>query len=239
MASPTRSETDVLKCPRCGADVEDPEAGHCACCGNSLMLGGRAADGSRVPLGMSRGMGQGQAAPGLAARSPTQGALRASATGRGLSAVRQHHEFERWMSDEPTGLTTVLGMALVVVLGLAFATMALGGMLHVRGTDRQTVTAVCVVIGAVLALWHGWRILHFYQAPLLHRVACVVDERRFTTRTRYGLRTRHYATFEFEGGLRQEFPVSSRMAAQVGRGACGVAITRDEFLLAFHRTGPA
>ena len=129
-------------------------------------------------------------------------------------------------------------MAAVVALGLAFAAMALGGALHVRGTDRGMVNAICVCIGALLALWNGWRIVRFYQAPLLHRVARVLDERTRTTRTKHGWRTRHYATFEFEGGARQEFPVSAGMAAQVVRGDCGVAITRDTFLLAFHRTGP-
>jgi hypothetical protein len=158
---------------------------------------------------------------------------------RPVDAVRQHYEFARWMQDQPSGSAQILGMAAVVVLGLFFAALALGGALHVRGLDRGIVTATCVCIGVLLALWHGWRLVRFFQAPLLHRVARVVDARTRTTRTKHGWSTRHYATFEFEGGLRLEFPLSSGMAARVARGDCGVAITRDTFLLAFHRTGPA
>jgi hypothetical protein len=158
---------------------------------------------------------------------------------RPVDAVRQNYEFARWMQDQPSGLPQVLGMAAVVVLGLVFVALALGGALQVRGIDRSALTAVCVGIGAVLALWNGWRLMRFYQAPLLHRVARVVDERTRTTHTQYGWRKRHYATFEFEDGLRLEFALSSGTAAQVVRGVCGVAITRDTFLLAFHRTGAA
>ncbi len=233
------ADQDLLRCPRCGANVEDPDAGHCSCCGNSLLLGGRTANGTRVPLRMSAGIGQELARPSERALSPAQGAFRASATGQGFAAVRQHHEYERWMQDEPSGLVHVLGMALVVLLGLAFAVMALAGAFHVPHSDRGLVTAVCVCGGAVLALWSTWRLVRFYRAPLLRRVARVVDEREHVYRTKYGLRTRHYATFEFENGLRTEFQVSSGMAEQVARGDCGVAITRDTFLLAFHRTGPA
>jgi hypothetical protein len=208
MKTGTTRDTDLIRCSRCGSTARDPEAGHCSCCGNSMHRG------SSLAMGL-----------------PKESA-------RPVDAVRQHYEYARWMQDQPSGIAQVLGMALVVVLGLALAMLALGGALHVRGTDRDSVTAVCVGIGALLALWNGWRILCFYQAPLLHRVARVVDERTRSTHTQYGWRKRHYATFEFENGLRLEFPVSSGMAAQVVRGACGVAITRDTFLLAFHRTGP-
>lgn len=232
------SDQDVLRCPRCGADVEDREAGHCSCCGNSLFLGGRSADGTRVALRMSAGIGQELARPTQRADSPAEGAFRASSTGRGFAAVRQHHEFGRWMEDQPSGIVHVLGMALVVLLGLALAVMALAGALHVPSSDRGLVTAFCVCAGAGLAAWGTWRLVRFYQAPLLHRVARISDERTHTYRTKSGMRTRHYATFEFENGLRLEFQVASGVAEQVVRGDCGVAITRDTFLLAFHRTGP-
>jgi len=207
MNSGTTSERDLLRCPRCGSSARDPEAKQCSCCGKSLHSYSRLAMDPRPEP------------------APPQ------------AGVRAQREFARWMADQPTGITQVLGLAALVVLGLAFAVLALGGVLHVRGTDRSAVTAICVCIGVVLALWNGWRIVRFYQAPLLHRVACVVDERTRTTRTKHGWRTRHYATFEFEDGSRLEFPVSSGMAAQVARGDCGVAITRDTFLLVFHRAG--
>ncbi len=235
----TSSDPDLLRCPRCGADVADPEAGHCSCCGNSLYLGGRTADGTRAPLRMSLGLGQERARPSQRANTPAEGALRASATGQGFAAVRQHHEYARWMSDAPAGFAHVLGMALTALLGVAFAIMALAGALHVPSSDRGLVIAFCVCGGAGLALWGTWRLVRFFQAPLLNRVARVADEREHTYRTKHGIRTRHYATFEFENGLRLEFQVSSAMAAEVVRGDCGVAITRDVFLLAFHRTGPA
>jgi len=209
MKNGTTSDPDLLRCPRCGSSARDPLAGHCSCCGSSLHSLSRLGMGER--------------------REPA----------RPAAVVHQHYEFSRWMQDRPSGIPQVLGMAAVVALGLSFALLALGGRLHVRGTDQGTVTAISVCIGAALALWNGWRIVRFYQAPLLHRVARVVDERARTTRTKHGWRTRHFATFEFEGGTREEFPVSSGMAAQVVRGDRGVAITRDTFLLAFHRTGPA
>lgn len=198
-----------MRCPRCGATARDPVAGHCACCGGSLH--------TQSNLGMRS---RPQPAPPPA-------------------AARGQSEFARGMADQPSGLPQILGMAALIALGLAFVALALGGALHVRGIDRGVVTAVCVCIGALLALYNTWRLVRFYQAPLLHRVALVAHERTRTTRTKHGWRTRHYATFEFEGGGREEFPVSSSVAAQVARGDRGVAITRDTFLLAFHRTGRA
>jgi hypothetical protein len=236
MNESTIRDQDVLRCPRCGASVSDPEAGHCVCCGGSLGMGGHTANGQRTPLRMSPGIGQEIGGPGLRAATPAQGVFRASPTGKGFAAVHRHHECARWMQDAPSGFAHVLGIAFVMALGLAFAVLALAGTLHVkRGGDTGLVVMLFVCVGAGLDAWGTWQLVRFFQAPRLNRVACVADERERTYRTRYGWRTRHYATFEFENGLRQEFSVSTQLVSQIVRGACGVAITRDTILLAFHR----
>jgi len=230
-------EQDVLRCPRCGADVSDPAAAYCECCGSSLGLGGRAADGTRVPLRVTNGLGQELGFPGQPVSTPTRAAFQMSATGRGFAAVRQHHEFERWMQDAPSGLVQILGMAFSIALGLAFAIMALVGAIQPARQGNDVLVALFVCVGLGISAWGGWRLVRFLNAPRLNRVACVADERTRTYRTKHGRRTRHYALFEFEGGERVEFQIPSSMAERISRGDCGVAITRDTFLLAFHRTG--
>ena len=234
----TAVDQDILRCPRCGASVSDHGAGHCECCGSSLGLGGRTADGARAPLRMSPGLGQDPGHTNQRVSSPAQGAFHMSATGQGFAAVRQHHEYGRWMQDAPSGLRHVLSIAFVMALGLAFAVMALAGAIQPTNGHKDLIIVLSVCVGLGLDAWGTWRLVRFFNAPRLNRVACVADERTHTYRTKHGMRTRHYATFEFEHGERLEFQVSSGLAEQVVRGDCGVAITRDTFLLAFHRTGP-
>jgi len=230
-------EQDVLRCPRCGADVNDPGAAYCECCGSSLGLGGRAADGKRVPLRMTNGLGPGPGLPDQPVASPTRVAFQLSATGKGFAAVRQHHEYERWMQDAPSGLVHILGIAFSIVLGIAFAIMALAGKIQPAKQSSDFFVALFVCVGLGIAGWGCWRLVRFFNAPRLNRIAFVADERTHTVRTKHGRRTRHYAIFEFEGGEHMEFEVPSSMAERIARGDCGVAITRDTFLLAFHRTG--
>ncbi|MBK7644496.1 MAG: hypothetical protein IPJ19_15870 [Planctomycetes bacterium] len=234
----TRSQTgeeQKLRCPRCGAAVEDPLAGHCVCCGSTLGLGGRNAKGERVPLSMSMGMGQALAQSHERALSPVEGAARASRTGQGLSLVRSHRLYEQWMEDSPSGFLDMLGLAGIVALGVLFIVLALGDFFHASHRVHSTLPPpVFVVLGLCVSGFGVWKIVRFYQAPLLRRPACVVDERTRISRTKYGWSTHHYAVFEVEGGLREEFRVSSRLADSLARGDCGVLITRDTFLLAFH-----
>jgi len=239
MNGSTAFDQDVLRCPRCGASVSDPGAGHCECCGSSLGLGGRAADGARAPLRMSSGLGQEAGLRTQRASTPARDAFQRSTTGKGFAAVRQHHEYGLWMQDAPSGLSHVLGIACTIALGLVFAVMALTGTIQPTKSHSELFSALFVCVGLVLAGWGTWRLGRFLNAPRLNRIACVADERTHMVRTKHGMRTRNYATFEFESGERLEFQVSSGLAERIVRGDCGVAITRDEFLLAFHRTGPA
>jgi hypothetical protein len=165
-------------------------------------------------------------APRSPQRSPQRSPLHAPA--QGLGAVRRQRDFERWMADAPLGIPHLLGLASVVAVGLAFFVLALNGTFH-------GVLFVCAGLGT--AAFGVWRLVSFFRAPILNRVACVVDERERIQRTRHGWRTRCYATFEFEDGTREEFPVSSGLAAALVRGDCGVLVTRDIFLLAFHGAG--
>jgi ribosomal protein L37E len=238
MNASTAVDQDLLRCPRCGASVSDAGAGYCACCGSSLGMGGRSANGTRAPLRMSPGLGQDPVLPSQRAPSPAQGAFQLSATGKGFAGVRQHHEFGSWMQDAPYGFSHILGIACTIALGLAFAVMALSGAIQPSKIHSDLFSALFVCVGLGLAGWGTRQLVRFLNAPRLNRIACVADERTHAYRTKYGMRTRHYATFEFEGGERLEFQVPSSVAERIVRGDCGVAITRDVFLLAFHRTGP-
>jgi hypothetical protein len=198
----------IADCPRCGAYVGEPESGRCGCCGSAL-------------------------APRLS-RPPALAAVQAPARD-GFAAVRAHGQYQLWMQDAPAGLSFVLGVALTIGVGLVFAIAALSGSLHSRHGQDHLLVPLFVCVGAGIDAWGVWRLVRFYQAPLLHRVARVAAERERTYRTRNGWRTRHYATFEFEDSTRTEFPVSSALAEQVARDDAGVLITRDSVLLAFHR----
>jgi hypothetical protein len=200
-------------------------------------MGGRTFGGERAPLRMSPGLGTqpmvaSPRAPAPAAAAPA----RTGPTAPGLAVVRQHREFGRWMQDAPSGLGHVLGVAAMMAMGLAFVVLALTGALHARGGGQNGyVVALFVCVGAAIDAFGTWQLVRFYQAPLLRRVACVIEEHEQAYRTKNGVRVRHYATFEFEDGARAEFQVSRSLAAQIVRGDCGVAISRDTVLLAFHR----
>jgi hypothetical protein len=219
----SRTTEDPLstRCPRCGADVRDPEATSCACCGSWLA-------NARAPLRMSPELGLPPARP-MAAR--------AVPAGQGFALVREHAQYELWMQDAPTGLVHALGLGALAAGGLAFALLALLGTFHSRSGSGGP--GLFVGVGLALAAFGGWRLARFLQAPRRNRVARVAEERERLVRTRHGWRTKHYATFEFEDGSREEFPVSTGVASELARGDCGVLITRDVFLLAFHRAGRA
>jgi hypothetical protein len=228
MSQDSATNPQLLDCPRCGASVSDPEAGHCSCCGASIGLGGRDASGARAPLRMTAGPGQ------ALGRQP---ARVAPAIAKDVfAAVRAHGQYELWMQEQPAGLSFVLGIAVTIAIGLVFAIAALSGSLHSRhGSQDGLLVPLFACVGAGIVAWGVWRLVRFYQAPLLQRVARVAAEREHTYRTRHGWRTRHYATFEFEDSTRSEFCVSTALAEQLTQGDGGVAITRDSVLLAFHR----
>jgi len=220
-----------LRCPRCGANVVESDAGACSCCGSSLAA-------ARAPMRMAPGLGQDALRAAQRSSTPAQGAFRASPTGQGFAAVHGHPEFGRWMQDEPSGLAYVLGLAGMIAMGLVFVALALGGALKVRhGGESGPVVAIFVLVGAGLAAYAAWMLVNFYKAPFVRRVACVIEEHERTYRTKSGWRTRHYATFEFEDSSRSEFPVSASLAALITRGDSGVLITRNTVLLEFHRAG--
>jgi Protein of unknown function (DUF2500) len=238
MARSTAEDRDALQCPRCGADAADRNAGYCTCCGSSLGLGGRAANGERIALRMGAGLGQEIDARPEHALSPAQGAQRMSPTGQGFAAVHAHAEYVRWMQEEPSCIVHMLGYAVLAALGLLFTLLALTGNVHGKpGYDSGPAVAVVALFGIGMSAFGGWQLNCFLRAPFLQRVARVVDTRSRTTHTKRGWSTRHYATFEFEDGSREEFQVSADETRRPSQGECGVAITRYTALLAFHRAG--
>lgn len=159
----------------------------------------------------------------------------AASTDERLRCVARHPQYSSWCRERPSGLGHVLGLGFVALLGVGFALMPLLGLARSKPHDGALLMVLFVFVGLGMAALGVWQLTRFFNAPLLHRAALVLDERSHTRRTKSGWRTSHYATLEFEDGERREFPVSSARAAELTRGDAGLAITRDRVLLAFHR----
>jgi len=242
MGRNTAENREAVRCPRCGAEASDQNAGYCLCCGSSLGLGGRAANGERVALRMGAGLGQEigsrperSSTPAL---TPAQGAQRMSAAGQGFAAVHSHMEYESWMRDEPSCFLHLFGWGALVALGLFMLILGLTGNTHTKaGYDSGMSIAFVAFCALGMITFGGWQLAHFLQAPLLRRVARVADMRSRIQHTKHGWSTKYYATFQFEDGSQEEFRISTGESERTSRGDCGVVITRYTAMLAFHRVG--
>lgn len=75
-------------------------------------------------------------------------------------------------------------------------------------------------------------------SPQLNRPARVVSKRAGVTGNENSTRTSYFATFEFPGGAREEFPLEGQQYGLLSEGDTGTLTSQGTWFQSFTRTGP-
>jgi len=148
-------------------------------------------------------------------------------------ALREHPDFEAWMSHDPDALDArgcrdAAGLLALLLVGAVLSILGVAFL-----PQLALVPLVLALVGAVTLAAHLLRAAR-HRAPLRRWPARVVDvQAAFTSRTGTSGKSRYLATLEEEGGTRSLHEASSEVAASLRPALLGVAFTRQRELVLF------
>lgn len=201
------------ECPGCGARVKSVDARFCEYCGAAMPEPEPVA-----PIAPSR-----------------YGDL-----GSRFRALDSHPGLGELMAYAPSGASTMLGYAFLILFGFIFGGIGFAVFLGFASGPGGAVALfplLFVLIGVGISIGGLVKIVRFSNAPLRREPACVTGER---TQVSGGGRNRsastsYYVTLEFPDGRRHEYRTKGSVVGEVSEGDLGMAYLRGGYLLDFRR----
>ena len=201
------------KSPHCGAHVASSEARSCEFCGTEIPT------------------------PPPAPQLPPAGASVAAR----LAALHSRPELAELMLRVPSAFP-LLARSGCGVAGMVVFLVVAGGMTVFFGwIGTQTGIPIWIVplfmlgFGLILLIGAVRRGARVASAPLQRRIAAVVEKRTEIKGSDDSTTTHHFATLEGEDGQRAEYELEGKLSGMLARDDVGVAYTRADVLIDFHR----
>lgn len=163
----------------------------------------------------------------------------ASAT-ESLERLKSHPDLPRLLAESPDVPSQLLGTALMVVFGLAFAGVALFAVAPSAALTGPLaiVPFLLALVGLLVAAQALARAIRLRRAPLERRLAQIVAMRRLERHAAESDRPAvagWFVTLEFPDGSRRELRTSERQSGLCSVGDAGVAYVHAAALLDFER----